>query len=51
MKKIKLEINKIESIYLVEHINKTLSIHKSILGVLLSIFKKLKKLEETNYGT
>ena len=42
MKNIKLEINKIEGIYLVEHINKTLSIHKNIFGVLLNIFKNLK---------
>lgn len=42
MKSIKLEITKEESIYLIEHTNKTLSIHKNIFGVLLNIFKNLK---------
>ncbi len=54
MKKIILEITKEKDIYLVKYTNKTsgwLYIHKSIFGVLLNIFKKLKKLEETNYGT
>ncbi len=51
MKKIKLIITKEENIYTIVHIDKTLSIHKNIFGVLFYLRKKLKKLEETNYGT